>query len=67
MFDREEAFRAVEQRALALRVPMSTVCDGAAISRSTAHYWHKRGNLPKMSTIGRLERELDRIEKERLA
>jgi len=62
--DRKTIMQAVERRAFALRVPLSTVCKDAGVSTSIASRWTTGKNTPSLATIASLEKRLTQMEKE---
>lgn len=65
MFDANAAYEAIKKRAISLRIPISTLCRQAKVSPSNPVHWEAGRAKPTLTTIGALERELDRIEAER--
>lgn len=61
--ERKKLMKAVADRALAQRVPLSRVCSEAGISTTVAYRWLNEGKPPQLPTIGKLERRLDAMER----
>lgn len=59
--DIKAALAAIERRAFEARVPIYKLCQQAGVAPSTVSRW-KAGVKPGVTTIGKLERELDKIE-----
>ncbi len=65
MDERKALMQAVGWRALAYRVNLSALCARAGLSRTIAYRWKWKDSPPTLPTIGKLERALDEIERER--
>jgi len=59
--DIKEALGSIERRAFDARIPLYKLCKQAGVAPSTVTRW-RAGMKPGVTTIGKLERELDRIE-----
>ncbi len=64
---RNSLMEAVEKRAVAARVGLSSLCRQAGISYTVAYRWRARTYLPTLPTIGKLEETMAGIEKARAA
>lgn len=64
--DIKAALADIERRAFEARVPIYKLCQQADVAPSTVSRW-KAGVKPGVTTIGKLERRLDAIEKEQKA
>lgn len=56
--------QAVADRALEYRIGLSALCAQAGVSRTVAARWERGTATPTLPTIGRLERELERHQRE---
>lgn len=65
--DRKELMQAVEQRAFAARITLHALCRRAGISGTTSTRWLDPACpiVPSLPTIGKLEREIAKVEAER--
>jgi transcriptional regulator with XRE-family HTH domain len=60
--DWKPAVEAIKARAIALRLPISKLCEEASLSGNSFWRWENGHNEPTLSVIGRLEDTLDRLE-----
>lgn len=66
MSDKATAIEAIRQRADKARVPIYKVCEAAKVSPANLTRWKSEPDVARWSTIGRLERILDKIEAEKM-
>lgn len=65
MTEQAAAIEAIRKRADRARIPMYKLCEAVRMSPATLTRWKKDPSLARWSSIGRLEKELDRIEGEK--
>lgn len=64
--DRDALMKSVVQRAFDARIELTVLCNRAQISPNAASRWQRQNKAPRLSTIGKLEAELDKVEREKL-
>lgn len=66
MSEQAAAIEAIRKRADQARIPMYKLCEAVRMSPATLTRWKADPDTARWSSIGRLERHLDKIEKERM-
>lgn len=64
VMEKQQAIAAIRERANGVRVPIYKLCESVKVSPATFTRWKTNPESARWSVIGRLEKELNRLEAE---